>query len=344
MKEPVRNGGRLRSVLFAALLVAVVYVLVYMPTPYILYRPGSAEEVKPMVTVQNGDKDEKGTFMMTTVSASYPNVLMLATSYFDSNSELDKKSKRLQGNSVAEYNAQQVWYMSDSQSSAMEAAYKQAGIPYSINPDYVYVFKAEGEQTVFRPGDELLSINGKAVEDNNTIRTLLQGEQAGDTVSVELKRNGAKMTQTAKLVTIKDPKTGETRVGFGVSIATVQKVEPKDPVHEIKFADTQVGGPSAGLMFTMEIYNQLTPGDLTKGYRVAGTGTIDEDGKVGEIGGIVHKIVAADREHAEIFFAPKGNYKDAAAKAKAIGSSMKVVSVSTLNDALHYMEQLPVKS
>lgn len=96
-------------------------------------------------------------------------------------------------------------------------------------------------------------------------------------------------------------------------------------------------------MFTMEIYNRLTFGDLTKGHRVAGTGTINAEGVVGAIGGVKHKIVAADREGAEIFFVPVKNYDEAKAKADKIGTSMKLVPVSTLDEALKYMEELPVK-
>ncbi|MNP27216.1 Lon protease [compost metagenome] len=97
-------------------------------------------------------------------------------------------------------------------------------------------------------------------------------------------------------------------------------------------------------MFTLEIYNQLTPGDLSKGYRVAGTGTMAEDGTVGPIGGVQFKIVASDREKAEIFFVPEDNYKDAKAKADAIGTQMKLVPVKTVDDALDYLNGLSVKT
>lgn len=145
------------------------------------------------------------------------------------------------------------------------------------------------------------------------------------------------------LVEIKDKEGTAVRPGFGVTIAAVQKVKPKEQGKAVSFVDTNVGGPSAGLMFTMEIYNRLTPGDLTKGHRVAGTGTIDAEGVVGAIGGVKHKIVAADREGAEIFFVPVKNYDEAKTKADKIGTSMKLVPISTLDEALKYMEELPVK-
>lgn len=108
-------------------------------------------------------------------------------------------------------------------------------------------------------------------------------------------------------------------------------------------------------MFSLEIYNQLTKNDLTKGHSIAGTGTIDPDGTVGRIGGIDKKVVAADNEGAEIFFAPddeitpemkkaypniQSNYKEAVKAAKDIGTKMKIVPVKTFDDALNYLKAL----
>lgn len=328
---------------YVLMLAAMVYVLVYMPTPYLIYGPGGANEIKPMVKVQEGDSNERGSFMMTTVSARYANVIMLAMSKLDSNSEIQRKEDRLHGRSEDEYAAEQVWYMGDSQSSAMEAAYTRAHVSYRIVPDYVYVFKVPGPNSVFEPGDEILELNGTRVTDNHSIRKALEDEKPGTLVKVKLKRDGKLLAVQAPLTTITDSETRKQRSGFGVSIATVQKVEPKDGRKTIHFTSTDVGGPSAGLMFTMEIYNQLTPGDLSKGYRVAGTGTIDKDGQVGAIGGAKYKIVAADRQGAELFFVPADNYKEAKAKAEQIGTQMKLVPVRKLGDALNYMEKLPIK-
>jgi PDZ domain-containing protein len=118
---------------------------------------------------------------------------------------------------------------------------------------------------------------------------------------------------------------------------------------DISLDTNNIGGPSAGLMMTLEIYNQLTEEDYTKGYHVAGTGTIDENGTVGPIGGISQKIVAADKSGAEIFFAPNqngiaaSNYKEAAATAKDIETDMKIVPIDTFDDAVDYLKSLKEK-
>jgi PDZ domain-containing protein len=99
-------------------------------------------------------------------------------------------------------------------------------------------------------------------------------------------------------------------------------------------------------MFSLEIYNQLTKGDLTSGYDIAGTGTMSDDGTVGPIGGIQQKIVAADKSGAEIFFAPNengaagSNYEDALIAAKDIDTDMKIVPVDNFEDAVAYLTKL----
>lgn len=342
----MRRKSGMRTTLYIAVLAIMVYVLVYMPTPYIITQPGSAEAVKPMVQVKNGDEKEDGEFLMTTVSASYANLSLLFLSVFNEHAEIGKKAERLHGKTKDEYSAEQVYYMSDSQSSAMEAAYEQAGIAYRIVPEHIFVFglsKDPAPQGDIQAGDKILSVNGVPTPDHTVLSKELQDKKVGDRIEMQLNRNGETITREVTLVPIKDTDTGNTRAGLGVMIGTIQKVKPEDPANQIEFKDTQVGGPSAGLMFTLEIYNQLTPGDLTKGHIIAGTGTITKEGIVGPIGGVVHKIVAADRKNAEIFFVPRDNYEDAKKKADSIGTEMKLIPVDTVEDALDYIETLPEK-
>ncbi|MDR0269156.1 SepM family pheromone-processing serine protease [Paenibacillus sp.] len=345
--QTTKKREGLRLILYIFMVALLVYVTVYMPTPYIIYQPGSADEVKPMLSVQKGERDEKGTFMMTTVSASYANLVMLVVSAFNPNAEIDQKQSRLGNKSEDEYAAEQVYMMNDSQSSAVEAAYHEANVSYSIVPQYLFIFSTpEGDEARknFKPGDHLSEVDGHPIRGNESLSSLLKSKKVGDQVTVKLIRDGKELEEKVNLIEIKDKNTNQMRPGLGVTIATMQKVEPKDPGLQVNFANTRIGGPSAGLMFTMEIYNQLTEGDLTKGYQVAGTGTIDKDGNVGPIGGVQHKIVAADRKHAEIFFVPKENYADAKAKADKIKTNMKLVPVNTLEDAIHYMDSLQAKS
>lgn len=131
-------------------------------------------------------------------------------------------------------------------------------------------------------------------------------------MKIVVERDKEEKTYEMKLKTFKeDPK----RAGLGVSLITDRNVKVKP---EVDMDIENIGGPSAGLMMSMEIYNQLTKEDETKGHHIAGTGTIDDEGKVGPIGGISQKVVAADKAGADIFFAPnEGGKKDLTTKKRS---------------------------
>jgi PDZ domain-containing protein len=112
-----------------------------------------------------------------------------------------------------------------------------------------------------------------------------------------------------------------------------------------------IGGPSAGMMFTLETYSQLTGKDLRQGREIAGTGTINQDGTIGQIGGIDKKVATASKEGAKIFLAPDEskaeakkngdssiNYDEAVKAAKKLKTDMKIVPVKTIKDAVTYLE------
>ncbi|MGG6311274.1 SepM family pheromone-processing serine protease [Paenibacillus macerans] len=337
------RSNALKTGLYVLTIAVIVYVVVYMSTPYMINQPGTAESIKPMVSIKAGDAQEKGTFMLTTVSVSYANVWMLATARFHKHAEVVRKEPE---RNDEEYETQQRYYMSSSQSNAIMAAYNKAGVKYDVVSEYVFIVGLSKENKPkgdFRSGDIIRQVNGRPVTRFEDLGTLLQGKKAGDLVPVQMERSGKTVEQEVELVDIKAA-DGSHKAGLGVTVGELRKVEAADQDKEVHFEDTRIGGPSAGLMFTLEIYNQLTTGDLSKGYRIAGTGTIAEDGTVGAIGGVQFKIVASDREKAEIFFVPEANYKDAKAKAEEIGSAMKLVPVKTLDDALDYLNTLEAKA
>lgn len=123
-----------------------------------------------------------------------------------------------------------------------------------------------------------------------------------------------------------------------------------NPSIDVAINSENIGGPSAGLMFSLEVYNQIVKEDLTKGYKIAGTGTMDAEGNVGQIGGIQHKIVAAHKADVDIFFYPRDiteydtNEKEINEQVKEEGyTDIKIVPVSTLKEAIEYLEKLPEK-
>ncbi|OPA77536.1 peptidase S16 [Paenibacillus selenitireducens] len=341
-RKAARNSNlKLLTYMFG--LIIVIYVLVFLPTPYVIYEPGSAEDIKPFVSVKNGDTEEKGTFMLTTVLRKKANVALMLGSVLDKNEQLAKEN--LGGRTEQEYATEQIFNMSNSQTNAIVSAYVHAKIPFDIKMDklvIIYNNPKLATKNDFQSGDQLLSLDGVTFKEYDELINLLKTKKVGDVLKGKVLRNKKETDVTVELIALKDEK-GNTRPGMGVNFGIEQKVVPRDSDKEIEFKLKDIGGPSAGLMFTLELYNQLTPGDLSKGYRIAGTGTMSPDGTVGPIGGIPHKIVAADREKADIFFAPAQNYDEAKKKYDTMKTDMKLVKVSTVDEALKYLEALPVK-
>jgi len=200
---------------------------------------------------------------------------------------------------------------------------------------------AEGK---LMPGDHVFEIDGKAFKSSEEFIKYVSSKKAGDVVKLAYKRNGKTDQAEVQLKALED---GSNRAAVGIQLVDDKEIDV-DP--DVKVQSEEIGGPSAGLMFSLEIYNQLTKEDLTKGYEIAGTGTITPDGIVGRIGGIQQKVVAADKAGAEIFFAPNeegaqdSNYQEAMIAAKDIKTKMKIVPVDTFEDAVIYLENLKEKT
>jgi PDZ domain-containing protein len=305
-----------------------------------------AKELAPIIEVENGN-GEKGSFMLTTIRMGKANIYAYTIAKFSKYQEIyPVEEVRSKDETDEEYNVRQLHMMEGSKTNAIEVAYKKANIPVKFRFNGVYVLQvipnmpAEGK---LKPGDRVTRIDGEEFESMDQFIDYIGEKKPGDKVEVTYERDGQSHTVSLAVQTFSKDKN---KVGIGIGLVDDKQIE----VHpKVTIDSEEIGGPSAGTMFSLEIYNQLTKTDLTKGYQIAGTGTISPDGTVGRIGGIEQKIVAADKAGAEIFFAPEekgvsdSNYKMAVKTAKDIGTSMKIVPIETFDDAVAYLEKLKMK-
>ncbi|MGB8957083.1 MAG: SepM family pheromone-processing serine protease [Tumebacillaceae bacterium] len=354
MAQQRNTAGFLRKNLKGILITVVFATSFFIPTPYYLYQPGSAEELAPKVTVANSAKDEKGNLMLTTVlSIKASNIYVLGYGLLAPHTEIRAEEDVKGDLSTDEYDRLLKHMMTSSQQFAIINAFKAAKESVQVTYNGVFVrdmypqSKAKG---VLEVGDLITSVDGKAMQRAEQLTDYIsKSKKPGDKVKVDFTRDGANKTAEIELInltSLSDKPNDPPRAGFGM---LPENDVTSQPAREVTIHAEDIGGPSAGLMFSMEIYSQLTPGDLTKGYKIAGTGTMDLDGKVGQIGGIRHKIVAADKAGAEIFFAPADvnphdtNAAEAADEAKKIGAKMKVIPVATMQEAVDYLTKLQPK-
>ncbi len=344
-----------RIALTAVMLVFAAAAL--LPLDMYIQKPGGAYDLAPLVDVQGGDKDDDGNLSLMTIALSKATPLTYAVAGFmDSRKIMKAGQVRRDGESEKEYNLRQKQLMEDSQINAIFVAYSRAGKTVSLETEGVLVLDVvEGSAAdgILEAGDLITSVGDVPVDSADAFADAVASVPEGNAVHLEVVREDGKTEKEITPGTI--PGTGG-RKGLGVSF-TAKRIIETEPAVEI---DTEeIGGPSAGLMFTLEIMNQLMEKDLTKGYRVAGTGEMSEDGTVGRIGGVDFKVMAADREGIEIFFAPddeiteemrervtdiRSNYDTAAETAEKIGTDMKIVPVKTIDDALDYLEALEAKA
>ncbi|MFK9092310.1 SepM family pheromone-processing serine protease [Bacillus salipaludis] len=330
-----------------SLLIAIILIGgMYYSLPYYVSKPGMAKELGPIITVEDGYKDE-GNFMLTTVRMGRANIYSYLEAKLRKYEEIYPLEMILyKKETEEEYNARQLHLMASSKLNAIEVAYRKAGLPFDYKYKGIYVVQvvpgmpAEGK---LHAGDRIFKVDGREFPSSEKFIEYVGTKHANDKVTLTYSRN--KKTETVTL-SLQPFKEDPTKIGIGISLVDDKEiiVDPK-----VKVKTDEIGGPSAGLMFSLEIYNQLTSEDLTKGYQIAGTGTIDEEGIVGPIGGIEQKIVAADKAGAEIFLAPKekgaknSNYRAAIKTARDIHTKMKIIPIDTFDEAVDYLDKLPEK-
>lgn len=323
---------------------------------FYIMKPGSAYDVSQFVMVEDGDQDEEGSLNLMTVSMGPATPLSFIFAYFNEFEEILKVDEvRQKEESEEEYNIRQLKLMTNSQFNAIYVAYQKAGLHYEVEYNGITVLNVlsgGASDGILKPGDQIKEIEGNVIRKSNDLISTLEKKKENDEVKFVIQRENELLD---KKIVLKKIPYSDGKIGLGITYSENKKIKT-DP--KVKINAKDIGGPSAGLMFTLEILDQLTEGNLTKGYKIAGTGEMNEDGTVGRIGGVEKKVVAADEDGMEIFFAPDdeitdqmkksnpqivSNYEAAVETAKKIHSKMKIVPVKTIDDALQYLEKLPEK-
>ncbi len=186
------------------------------------------------------------------------------------------------------------------------------------------------------PGDQFVAVDDTTITDVSDLDRAMKGRKPGDRVSLTVRRATAPddQTETATVELASAGTEDPTRGIFGVQLGDTTRVELP---FAVDIATDQIGGPSAGLAFTLTVIDELTPGELTGGKKVAVTGTIDVDGKVGPIGGLRQKSVAVRNAHADYFIVPADQTPEQLARARRILGADKVFPVATLDEALQVL-------
>ncbi|MFE4517155.1 PDZ domain-containing protein [Kitasatospora sp. NPDC056783] len=353
---PRRSATMLAATL---LLIALLCVSVLMKVPYTEMSPGPTYNTlgnqggKPVISISGHDSyPTSGHLNMTTVQvtgAKYePSLVNAVVGWLrDDVLVVPHDNVYPKGQSDADAKKQNAEEFASSEDSARTAALKQLGIPVGDELIVKSVTAGAPAEGRLHAGDQVVAVDGAPVGAVDQVVAAVTKHKPGESVvftvvprvkDADGATPGTKTDVTVPTVRAKDldPKAPAERaelavVGIGTGLRHTYPFQ-------IDIGLQDVGGPSAGLMFSLGIIDKLTPGgDLTGGKFVAGTGTIDDDGKVGPIGGISMKLIAARDAGAEYFFTPSSNCAEAT---KNVPSGLTLIKTDTLDGALKSLEQV----
>lgn len=333
-------------VLAGMLLVSMVGVAVMMPMPFVVESPGLTENTlgrqagKPVIDIR-GTKTypTSGRLDLTTVSVTSPDYRprlseVLAAWVSSEQIVLPRDVVYPPEKSVQDVQKENKVQMVSSQDAAIAAGLLQSGVqPFVVK--VAQVLDGTPAVGVLDKGDLIRSIEDTDVGSPQELIDAVRAVAPGATVTLHIERDGK--PRTVRLTTEPNPDSPDT-ARIGVAPAEQPVFDP--PISVRIELGQEIGGPSAGLIFSVAIYDLLTPGELLGGRYIAGTGTIDQNGKVGPIGGIQQKISGAynDGDGATVFLVPADNCEEAGMS--ELANDLLLVKVATLDDAVTALERI----
>jgi len=317
---------------------AIFVVLLWnIELPYLAWSPGPTPEVVDLLTVEGAEHyPVEGDLYMLTISQQSLNVYELLAALTDPQVDvLERIAVRPIDVTEEEYQRQSRERMDESKVAAISVALDRLGYDVTVEGDGVEVVSvlegtpAEGSLVA---GDIITAINGVPVFVGTDAVSEISAYAVGDTITLTVSRGEGVIEVPITLVEHTQNK-GQPMVGFGPATHNPRFLFPI----EVEIDSSNIGGPSAGLMYTLAIIDVLTPEDITHGLRIAGTGTISTNGEVGAIGGVRQKVVGAALSGAQYILVPEANY-DEALTADVKGP--EIVAVGTIDEALEFLGNL----
>ena len=313
------------------IIIIVIILIFWLPIPYYIDAPGGLTNLNKKICI--GTKKINGSYNMTYVSEYKASIPLVIYSWFNKNYDIYKKDDiLLENESDKEYNKRDSLFLKESLSNAVICAYNLANREVIKENNYLYVgYILEDSNTDLVVGDSIISIDGTKVNTKEDVNNVLRNKKIGKKISIAVENN---KKQYQRFAYVKEENNRHI-----IGIIPIEVFDYKtNPKINIKTSASE-SGSSGGLMLSLSIYDLLTKIDLAHGRVIAGTGTIDEYGNVGEIGGIKYKIKGALRSKVDVFFVPSENYKEALKVVKKNKYKINIVKVDKVSDAINYLKK-----
>lgn len=311
-------------------------ILFLFPVNYYIIIGGDISDISKRVSVTSGYESE-GSFNICFVSELNGRLGPYLLSYVIPGWERESANdyKYDDEESIEDISFRSHLDLISSNSNAIKWAYKLANKSYEEIDTKVYIISVMKDYNDFKVGDQITEVDGVKINNNSDVSECIKKHKENDIINIKVIRKNKEKVIKSKIYKEED------RLILGIYVQEVSSYKT-DPEVTIKFKSMEQG-PSAGLITALSIYDQLTKDDLTKSLKIAGTGTIENDGSIGSIGGVKFKLVGAASKKADVFLVPAGeNYKEAIKYKKKNNYDIKIIGVSNLEEAILELEKLEV--
>ncbi|MBE6160046.1 MAG: hypothetical protein E7157_03245 [Lactobacillales bacterium] len=317
------------NISFILTLIITFFVLTF-ELPYYIEAPGGLIDLKNRYEIEQS-YDIKGSINMTYVSEYKATIATFLIAKLNNDLDIYKKEEILPNNITEEENDfLGEMLLKEASNNAIINAYKKAEKEYKIVDEKLYVtYIYEEAKTDLKIKDQIISVDGINVKNKQEINNIIKNKNINDMINIKVINNKKEYNRYAYV--LKDNIIG--------IIATSNKKINTFPKIKVNYENNEFGS-SGGLMTSLSIYSKLINYDITNGYTVSGTGTIDDAGIVGEIDGVKYKLKGAVKENADIFLVPCGdNYKEAIKLKKENNYDIEIVEVKTFDDVINYLNK-----
>lgn len=313
----------------------ILGVVLNIKLPYYIYSPGGLIDVSKRISIEDS-YDVSGSFNLAYVLEYRATIPSIIYAYFNKNLDIYKYNEIISSNeTIEEIEFRNKLMLEEANENALYVGFKLAGEKVSLSNRKTYVsYIAIDAITDLKIGDEIIAIENDKITCKNDLYEYIKKYKENDTINIKVIHNNEVITRKATL------QRTDNRNVIGVILTETKDVETSKKV-DINFKKSE-SGPSGGFMMALSIYNYLTEYDLTNGLKVVGTGTIDENGNVGSIGGVTYKIKAAVKEKASIFFVPADNYEEAKETVDNNKYSIKLIKINNINEAIEYLKNYSI--
>lgn len=312
------------------LLYLILLIICTYRLPFYIYTGGGTIDLEKRIDLKG---NEKGSYNLAYVKQIYATIPTYLLSFVMDKWDVVKVSDLQIDNEedVKDIDNREKLYLEEANNHAILNAYKLAGKTINMKESsYKVIYVNKDSDTNIIVGDKLLSVNGVKITNNLEYKKYLQTLEVGTRLEIKVERNNKEIDCYAILKEIDGEKI------IGLYLVNIYDYELDPPIN-LKFKWNE-SGSSGGFMLSLAIYDRLVDNDLTKGRKIVGTGTIDANGNVGEIGGVKYKVLGASKEKADIFFCPKENYEEAINTKNKYNLKLKIVKVETLEEAINYLK------